>query len=38
MTSHDDLESASPTPKHQSLAREEALEQSLAAGLYPLFS
>ena len=32
-----DLEGAAPTPKHQRLAREEALERSLASGLYPQF-
>ena len=30
----DDVSGAACTPKHQRLAREEALEQSLAFGLY----
>ena len=33
-----DLEGAAPTPKRRRLAREEALERSLASGLYPQFS
>ena len=33
----DDVEGAAPTPERQRLAREEALERSLASGLYPQF-
>ena len=33
-----DLEGAAPTPQRWKLAREEALERSLASGLYPQFS
>lgn len=33
-----DLEGVEPTPNHQRLAREGALEQSLASRLYPQFS
>ena len=33
-----DLEGVAPTPKCRRLAREEALERSLASGLYPQFS
>ena len=30
----DDIEGAAPTPKHQRIAWEEALEQSLSSGFY----